>query len=1321
MAVDASSAEDDLFRWAAKKVAETDPAVGSFLLAAKPVWKGPGQLEVQGFPPMLAEREEASVWTGALKAALASRLNRPVELTFVPLDHAMAEDVARRQKAEDESRMRQAQQADAASDSHAVLLGRAFRGESLPLDRLPEQSNALTVEGTVFKVERRTGRGSDQMLIWLTDHRSSLVVRIADRPGKPIPLAEEAVPIGTRLRVRGSLTVDRSGEPIVAARDIERLPVICREEAVPGRVELHLHTRMSAMDGVADLSSTFARALQWDFAAVAITDHGVVQAFPEAAQVARGKVRPLYGVEAYVVDDLKSPVQRPREGRVQDLPYVVVDLETTGLLARTDAILEIGAVRIGPGGDQSFHTMVRPPSGEVPAVVQQLTGITPEMVADAPTPDQALAKFWQFAAGAAIVAHNAPFDVGFLRAKGGAPEPLTVVDTLALSRALVPELKNHRLDTVARELGVVLERHHRADADAAATAEILRALFRRVNAGKATEVDIATLREAPTASRPLATTVIARTPSGLLDLYSLITESHLQHFRRVPRMLKSRLAEKRAGLLIGAPVVRGELIDGLLEAMPNEEFIARAQFYDYLEVLPPDLMASALKGVGLADEAAAQAVIRAVLDLGRRADRSVVAVSDAHLLDPEDHVFRDVLRASQGDDEGLGGAYLRTAGELMDQFAFLGEETARELVIDAPARIAAQVETFDPLPDGTASPVLEGAAERVDETARGRARELFGEPLPEEVASRLSRELKAIVGNGFSSIYWSAALLVKKCYSDGYLVGSRGSVGSSLVAHLLGITEVNPLPPHYRCPSCRTTKFVADAASGYDLEAATCECGTPFVTDGQDIRFETFLGFEGDKVPDIDLNFPGEYQPVIHRYADEVFGGGNVFRAGTISTVAERTAYGLVKGYLRQTGESVRGAELDRLASGVAGTKRTTGQHPGGLMIIPQGRDVHEFTPLQRPADDPGAQVLTTHFDYHAISGRLLKLDLLGHHDPTTLRLLEEYTGEPAREVPLTDPRVLSLFSSTQALGVSPQDIGSEVGTLGLPEFGTRFVRAMLVEVRPKTFADLVRVSGLSHGTDVWANNAQDIVRQGEADLTEVISTRDDVMIFLMRKGLAPRTAFTIMERVRHGKGLRPEDEAEMRAAGVPDWYIGSCGKISYLFPKAHAVAYVTMACRIAYFKVHHPEAFYAAHFTIRAEECDASLLRKGSLAVAKRMREIEQAGNEATAKDRAEHALLEVVREFYARGLRLRPVDLYESAEDQFRVTSTGLLPPLVSLQGLGRNAAAQLGRARAEGPFQSIEDLRVRARLQRPVVDLLAQEGCLEGLPATSQLTLF
>ncbi|MCL5677309.1 MAG: PolC-type DNA polymerase III, partial [Firmicutes bacterium] len=983
-----------------------------------------------------------------------------------------------------------------------------------------------------------------------------------------------------------------------------------------------------------------------------------------------------------------------------------------------------------------FQAFARP-GKPISLKIQELTGITPDMVADAEDPAQVLLRFQEFLGDGVFVAHNAQFDASFLdyhlRRVSGRPLANPVVDTLWLSRSVLTHLRSHKLDLVAKELGVTMERHHRALDDAETAAGILLKLLER---GLKDRPEIKALEDLnqltqsipPEQIRPQHCILLVQNAQGLKNLYQLVSTAHLDHFYRVPRVPKSLLLQRREGLLLGSACSEGALFDACQRGMPDEELRELGAFYDYLEIMP---VANHLhlvdRGVVAAEEDLRQ-INRRILALGRELGKPVCATGDVHYLEPREAIYRQILVAGQGKpiDNALAQLHFRTTEEMLAEFAYLGEEEARRVVIGDPARVAALCEAVAPVPSGLYAPKIEGAEQQVEEMSWSRAKELYGDPLPDIVRHRLDKELKSIIGNGFSVIYLIAHKLVKKSMDDGYLVGSRGSVGSSLVAAMMRITEVNPLPPHYRCRDCLHSEFIADGSvgSGFDLPDRDCpHCHKPMAKDGQDIPFETFLGFEGDKVPDIDLNFSGQNQNAIQKFTEELFGADYVYRAGTIATVAEKTAFGFVKKYLEERGRTtVRRAEMNRLAAGLSGVKRTTGQHPGGMIVVPQDRDITDFTPVQYPADDRNAGFRTTHFDFHSIHDNLLKLDILGHDDPTVLRLLQDWTGIDVEAIPFDDPPTQALFSGLGSLGLKPEVIGgSEVGTIGLPEFGTSFVRRMLTETRPKTFSDLVRISGLSHGTDVWTNNAQDLIRNGTATLQEVIPCRDDIMVYLMYRSLEPGRAFKIMEKVRKGKGLAPEDEDLMRFNSVPDWYIESCQRIKYMFPKAHAAAYVMMGFRIAWFKVHQPLAFYATYFTVRADNFDAQVITQGPPAIQRKIEELEKKGNEATAKEKDLHTILEVSREMYARGFKFYPVDLYESDAEHFQVRSDGLRPPLSSLQGLGLNAAQGIVTARQHGPFLSVEDLRSRSRVNKAVTELLEAAGCLKGLPQSNQLALF
>lgn len=1030
------------------------------------------------------------------------------------------------------------------SGAGAVIMGQAVRGKPIPLAEIEEGMTRATVHGQVVTSESRTLKNGGRLFTFdLTDFTDSLTVKLL---GEELPkdLAERVRP-GVWLKVKGNLQFDRyAGELVLLGSDLQEEEAPSLEDGVPageGRVELHLHTKMSAMDSTVEVADVIRLAAALGHEAIAITDHGVVQAFPEAFEVgAKCGIKVLYGMEGYLIESDTEEGKKDRE--------------------------------------RPFHLLL-----------------------------------------------------------------------------------------------------------------------------------------------------VAINPEGLANLYRLVSESHLQHFYRHPRLPRASVQALRSGILLGSACESGELFRAILEGRPDEELAAIASFYDFLEIQPLGNNAFLLREGKVKSEQELEDLNRRIYQLGKRLGIPVVATGDVHFLRPRDAVLREILLHGQGyqDADKQAPLYYHTTAEMLAEFAYLGEEAAREVVCANPRALAARAESLRPVPSTFHGPEIEGAAETVKDAAYAEARRRYGEPLPEIVAERLEKELNSIITHGFAVLYLIAARLVQKSLSDGYLVGSRGSVGSSLVATLTGITEVNPLAPHYLCRTCHYSEFITDGSvgSGADLPDKACpRCGAPLAKDGHDIPFETFLGFEGDKVPDIDLNFAGEYQPVAHKYTEELLGSENVFRAGTIATLADRTAYGFVRKFVEEKGRRVRNAEVNRLVKGLAGVKRTTGQHPGGVMVVPRGLDIHQFTPIQYPANDTEAGTITTHFDYKAISSRLVKLDILGHDDPSVIRMLQDVTGFDPRTVPLDDPETLAIFSGVEPLGVSAEELGMSVGTLGIPEFGTRFVRQMLEATRPKTFSDLVRISGLSHGTDVWLNNAADLIAAGTCTIGDVIATRDDIMLYLLYRGLPAKSAFGIMEHVRKGKGLSEQETELMKEHGVPDWFIGSCQKINYLFPKAHAVAYVTMAFRIAYCKIHFPVAFYATYFTVRADEFDLALLEGGAAAVRARREELDRKGNEATAREKSIATILEVVQEALLRGIEFEAVDLYASDAQRFLITGErSLRPPLVSVAGLGQAAAQAICEARQSGPFTSVEDLRSRTRLSRAVIEVLRSYGTLAGLPETDQMSLF
>lgn len=1224
-----------------------------------------------------------------------------------------------------------------ADTASRVLFGRLIKNDPVPLSTVTDERRGLTVEGLIVAADQReTGSGRTLVMFDLSDFTDSIAVKLfADPAGGRNPLAGP-IEKGAWVRVRGTVQLDRRDQELVLMADDVMLcdPPRRVDKAPEKRVELHLHTTLSAMDGLTKIDEAVKRAAEWGHSAVAITDHGVVQAFPTAYGVGKDKhIKIILGMEGYLVDDGAPICVRADERSLTGNTYVVVDTETTGLNPVSDELIEISAVKLVDGqvaGEfETFVRATRPLSKET----TDLTGITtPDLIA-APTAEEAVAGFLDFAGDACLVAHNAAFDWAFLARVAERLDrrcSLPLVDTVGLARALVPGLKNHKLDSVAAHFGVKNDARHRAKGDASATAVIFRSLLDLALArGAARLCDLNGLagRTNITGAPSHHVVLLVRTQAGLRNLYGLVSRSHVDYFYRVPRIPKSMLATMRDGLLVGSACAAGELIQAILAGADEDALAEIAGFYDYLEVQPLANNGYLLRDGTVPDEDGLKDINRRVVALGRRLEKPVVATGDVHFLDPQDNLYRQVLQAGQGYADADQGAQLhfRTTDEMLAEFAYLGEDEARRLVIEAPRALADGIEDVQPVPEGTFPPHPPGAEDALRDGCTARAKELYGDILPEAVSQRLEMELNAIIGNGYAGIYTIACDIVHRANADGYLVGSRGSVGSSLVAHLSGITEVNPLPAHYRCPACRHVEFpaVAAGASGFDLPPLACPaCGAAMVKDGQDIKFEVFMGFKGNKVPDIDLNFSGDQQNAMHHWVVDYLGKESVYRAGTIATVAEKTAFGFARAFADAKGQTPRRAELQRLANGCTGVKRTTGRHPGGLVIVPAGRYIEEFTPVQYPANDTSADMLTTHFDYDSMHDQLTKLDMLGHDDPTVIKLLGDITGVDVKAIPFDDPATLSIFSGIDALGLRPEDIGGcTVGTIGVPEFGTRFVRSMLEDTRPKTFSDLVRISGLSHGTMVWQGNQQDLIRSQTATLQDIVGCRDDILLYLTSRGMEALQAFNIMEAVRKGKGMKDADVQTMQRLGVPAWYIEACRRISYLFPKSHAAAYVMMAFRIAYFKVHRPDAFYATYFTVRADDFDSEMIAPDIAALRSRLAAIEAKGREAPIKEKNQAIILEVAAEMYTRGIRFLSVNLMESDAKRFLIKDGSLLAPFVAIPGLGEAAAASITGARGDGPFRSIQDLSARTHVSRAVVDLLRSNGALAGLAEDNQLSLF
>ena len=1232
--------------------------------------------------------------------------------------------------------------------SRGILFGKEFTGTPVKIVDTKIPGESVIVEGNIFNIEPREIKGEKYIVSFdITDKSDSTTVKFFVKRSVFDNELKDKIKKDAYLRVQGEVQFDKYAKEInIMAKAImtAQAPPPRMDTAEEKRVELHLHTQMSSMDGVTPVKTYIKRAIDWGHKAIAITDHGVVQAFPDAMNAAdKSDLKVIYGVEAYLIDDLGNAVFSPR-GQNLDDTYVVFDIETTGLSKEKEMITEIGAVKVADGKIiDRFSTFVNP-QRPISAEITKLTGITDDMVKDAPTIENVLPEFLKFCEDTVLVAHNASFDTGFIRIaaeRAGLGElHHTIVDTLELARALLPELNKHKLDIVCEHLGVTLNGHHRAVNDAEATAEVFIKFLDMLAEKKIFTLDEINVLASRTVNykklRAYHAIILVKNYTGLRNLYELVSMAHIDYFFRRPRIPKSKFMQMREGLILGSACEAGELYRALLDGEPKQRIEELVHFYDYLEIQPlgnNKFMIDSPRVENIHSMEDIKNMNRKIVKLGETYGKPVVATCDVHFIDPDDAAFRKIIMAAEGfsDADNQPPLYFRTTDEMLAEFDYLGEEKAREVVITNTNLIADQIEKIKPIPDETFPPKIEGADEQLRQICMDKAHSIYGDPLPPLVQERLETELNSIISNGYAVLYIIAQKLVWKSVADGYLVGSRGSVGSSFAANMAGITEVNSLPPHYVCPNCKYSdfdselvkSFAMEEASGCDMPDMNCpKCGTLMHKDGHDIPFQTFLGFEGDKEPDIDLNFSGEYQQTAHAYTEELFGVGHVFKAGTIGTLADKTAYGFVKKYFDEREITAHNAEITRLMNGCTGVKRTTGQHPGGLMVVPSDHNIYEFCPIQRPANDVNSTVTTTHFDYHSISGRLLKLDLLGHDDPTVIRMLYDLTGVNPQTVPLGDPATMSLFESPEALGVTAEDIGCETGTLGIPEFGTKFVRGMLLDTKPKTFADLLRISGLSHGTDVWLGNAQTLIENGTITLKETISTRDSIMIYLINKGVDKKKSFKIMEKVRKGKGLADEDIADMKAANVPDWYIESCQKIKYMFPKAHAAAYVMMAFRIAYFKINYPEAYYATYFTVRAcDDFDYSCMCKGMDVAKAAMREIHAKGMEATAKDKAKMTVLELIVEFYARGFKFLPIDLYKSDSRKFIVTEEGLIPPFNSLQGLGTNAAQSIVDGREAGEFHTIEELKERTSLGRSLIDLLKENGVLNGIPETNQLSLF
>ena len=1233
---------------------------------------------------------------------------------------------------------------------NGIIMGKdPIKDEPIKIKNTRTEGEKVVIQGEIFNIEEREIKGDRYIVSFdITDGSDSTTVKFfTDKSAYDCDGGIKSALKGAYVKVKGEVQYDKyAKEIVIMSRNIVKAdrPPARMDTSEEKRVELHLHTTMSTMDAVTGMKEYVKRAAKWGHKAIAVTDHGVVQAYPEAMDAAEANnIKVIYGVEAYLIDDLGEVVTNPK-GQSFDDEYVVFDIETTGLNKEKCKIIEIGAVKIRNREIVDRYSTFIDPGEKLSDEIVDLTNITDDMLEGQRPIETVLPEFLDFVGDDVLVAHNASFDTGFVRIKaeelGIEYRKNTILDTLELSRTLLKELKKHKLDVVAKHLGVSLEGHHRAVNDAEATAEIFLKLVDMLEENGVKNVDDINIYSSRTVNysklKSYHTIILVKNLKGLRNLYELISMSHLEFYHKQPRIPKTRLMQHRDGLIVGSACEAGELYRALLDMKPKEQIENIVGFYDYLEIQPVGnnmfmIDSDRVPAVNSVEDI--KNFNRKIVQLGEEYNKPVVATCDCHFIDPEDSVYRKILMYAKGfeDAENQPPLYFRTTEEMLREFYYLGEEKAREIVITNTNLIADEIENIKPVPDGTFPPKIEGAEEQIQQIAMDKAHSIYGDPLPPIVEQRLDKELKSIIKNGFSVMYIIAQKLVWKSNDDGYLVGSRGSVGSSFVANMTGITEVNALPPHYVCPNCKYSDFESEevhkvfmqGGSGVDMPDKACpKCGTMMKKDGHDIPFETFLGFDGDKEPDIDLNFSGEYQQRAHAYTEELFGKGHVFKAGTIGTLADKTAFGYVKRYVEDHGLNLHRAEMDRLVQGCTGVKRTTGQHPGGLMIVPKDKDIYEFCPIQHPADDVNSTIITTHFDYHSISGRILKLDLLGHDDPTFIRMLYDITGFNPQLVPLDDKQTMSLFQSPEALGLKPEQINCPTGTLGVPEFGTRFVRNMLIETKPETFSDLLRISGLSHGTNVWVGNARELIADGVITLKETISTRDSIMSYLITKGLENKKAFKIMEKVRKGKGLADEDIEYMKEHDVPQWYIDSCLKIKYMFPKAHAAAYVMMAYRIAYFKINYPEAYYATYFTVRAaEDFDYSSMCRGEEVAKAALREIEDKGNDATAKELNKATVLELVIEFYERGFKFLPIDIYKSDARKFAVSADGLIPPLNSLQGLGLNVAQSIVDGRKDGEFKTIEEFKSRTAAGSSIVELLKENGVLKGIPESDQMSLF
>ena len=1239
------------------------------------------------------------------------------------------------------------------SDNPDVLYGRDFEDEPLDIEKIDAPIGEVTLRGKVVSLETREIRNEKTIVIFsMTDFTDTIVLKLFAK-NEDVPELEKNIGPGAFIKVKGIAIIDKYDNELTIGSivGIKKIPdfTTTRMDVSPEkRVELHCHTKMSDMDGVSDVKDIIKRAKKWGHKAIAITDHGDVQAFPDANHAVSGPddIKIIYGVEAYIVDDLKGIVTDSR-GQSLDASFVVFDIETTGFSPAVNKIIEIGAVKVEGGKIvDRFSTFVNP-QVPIPFRIEELTHISDDMVVDAPTIDVVLPQFLDFCEGCIMVAHNAEFDMSFIKKNAldlGKEFAPTVIDTVAMARFLLPTLNRFKLDTVAKAVGVALNNHHRAVDDAACTAEIFVKFIPMLK--ERGIVDLKQVNEVGTSSvdnimkMPTYHAIILATcDQGRTNLYNLVSLSHVTYFHRRPRIPKSEFLKYRDGLLLGSACEAGELYRAILNGRPEEEIARIVDFYDYLEIQPLGNNAFMLRDEDspVETEEDIMEINRKIVKLGEDFNKLVVATCDVHFLDPEDEVYRRIIMAGKGFDDADQQAplYLRTTEEMLAEFAYLGSAKAEEVVITNTNKIADMCERISPVRPDKCAPVIENSDQMLRDICYNKAYKMYGNPLPKIVEARLERELNSIISNGYAVMYIIAQKLVWKSNEDGYLVGSRGSVGSSFVATMAGITEVNPLQAHYLCEECKYVDFDSDVVKSYagrcgcDMPDAICpNCGRPLKKEGFDIPFETFLGFKGDKEPDIDLNFSNEYQSKAHKYTEVIFGEGQTFKAGTVGTLADKTAYGYVKKYYEERGVQKRRCEIERLSVGCTGIHRTTGQHPGGIIVLPMGENINTFTPIQRPANDMSVDIITTHFDYHSIDHNLLKLDILGHVDPTMIRMLQDLTGLDPTTIPLDDKAVMSLFESTKALGITPDDIGgTKLGALGIPEFGTDFAIGLVEEAKPTQFIDLVNIAGLSHGTDVWLGNAQKLIQEGTATISTCICTRDDIMTYLINKGLEADTAFKIMEAVRKGVVAKgkcdkwPEWKQDMLDHGVPEWYIWSCELIKYMFPKAHAAAYVMMGWRIAYCKVFYPLAYYASYFSVRATGFSYEIMCLGKERLERHLKYLRD--NKDTISNKDQDVLRDgrIVQEMYARGFEFLPLDIYRAEPHRFQIIDGKLMPSLNSIEGLGDNAAIAIAEAAKDGKFLSKDDFRERTKVSKTVIELMSDLGLFGDLPDSNQLSLF